>query len=124
MSGDGQGAGAIAALLGQLFGPPLLLAYVFQFRLFARRGLLRAGEAVRVFAAALLCPLAAVTIMILAQRMVPPAAGAWLRVRIVEIAGHGWPVAPLAFLAVALATAFSTWWALHAARVRPLRRPG
>jgi len=109
-----------AQVVVALFLPALLLAWPIQFWFFRRGGLLRAVHAARVVAAALLMPLGALVLTAMVVLNAPPHWGRWLAVHELAIGGRAWPVFPLALASVALAGAFSTWWALRSARVRPV----
>ena len=104
--------GELAAIVAFLFAPPLLLAYVGQTVLFAMRGAFAHGRVSRAMAAYVATTLGSLAVGAVLHQLAPSWLGPVLRVRDVPFAGGYWPVMPLAFVAVAVATVAATRWGL------------
>ena len=104
--------GEFVAVVAFLFAPPLLLAFVAQIVLFAKHRSSRRGVAGRAIAGYIATIFGSLIIGAAMHQFAPKSLSPLLRVREVAIGSQSWPVMPLAFLAVAIAAIFSTWWVL------------
>ena len=102
----------LVAVVAFLFAPPLLLALIAQIAVFAKNRSFRRGVAGRAIAGCVVTIFGSLLIGAATHQFAPKSLDPLLRVREVAIGSQSWPVMPLAFLAVAIAAIFSTWWVL------------
>jgi 1,6-anhydro-N-acetylmuramate kinase len=106
------------ALVAFLFAPPLLLAFIAQTVLFTSRGLFARGRVLHAIMAYAATVFGSLLLGAAIYHLLPRAFVSALRVRDVALGGQSFPVTPLAFVAVALAAAVATRWALRDAHAR------
>lgn len=105
--------GEFVAVVAFLFAPPLLLSFMVQTMIFAVRGIFARGLLGRAVAGYVTTLVGSLAVGFAVHLLAPSFLGPTLRVRDLIVGSQSWPVMPLAFLAVAIAASFSTFWVMR-----------